>query len=64
MHNSHLMMGSAYGVDDLLDFIKQYFCVFVPVNTYVKSTELQTLYLSSTGGLLLPTDTELCILGV
>ena len=40
MHNSHIMMGSAYGVDDLRDFLKQYFCVFVPVNTYVKSTEL------------------------
>ncbi len=58
-------MGSSYGVDDLLDFVKQYFCVFVPVNTYVKSTELQTLYLSSTGnGLSIPLETELCILGV
>jgi hypothetical protein len=65
MHNSHIMMGSAYGVDDIRDFLKQYFCVFLPVNTYVKSTELQTLYLTSTGnGLQLPANTELNILGI
>lgn len=58
-------MGAAYGVDDLLDYVKQYFCVFVPVNTYVKSTELQTMYLSSTGNnLAIPANTELHILGI